>query len=57
MENPESQNDELHFNNRIPLDNLKIAVESIKTQLGKIIIGKKNLLNCLLLVYWPTVMY
>jgi len=52
MENPENNNDELHFNNRIPLDELKNAVDDIKKQLAKIIVGQEDfaelLIVCLL---------
>ena len=48
MENPEAQNEELHFNNRIPLDDLKTAAEDIKTQLGKIIIGQNDFIELLI---------
>lgn len=48
MENPEENNDELHFNNRIPLDELKIAVDSIKKQLSKIIIGQEDFIELLI---------
>jgi len=48
MENPEEQNNELHFNNRIPLDELKAAVNSIKTQLSKIIIGQEDFVELLI---------
>ena len=48
MENPEAQNEELHFNSRIPLDELKTAVEAIKTQLGKIIIGQNEFIELLI---------
>ncbi|WP_339698951.1 AAA family ATPase, partial [uncultured Marixanthomonas sp.] len=48
MENPENNNDELHFNNRIPLQELQEAVESIKQQLGKIIIGQQDFVELLI---------
>ncbi|RFN58027.1 AAA family ATPase [Marixanthomonas ophiurae] len=48
MENPENNNDELHFNNRIPLQELQQAVESIKKQLGKIIIGQQDFVELLI---------
>ncbi|MCW9037570.1 MULTISPECIES: MoxR family ATPase [Altibacter] len=48
MENPEVPNDELHFNNRIPLDELKEAVDGIKSQLGKIIIGQHDFVELLI---------
>ncbi|RMA64740.1 AAA family ATPase [Ulvibacter antarcticus] len=48
MENPELQNDELHFNNRIPLEELKTAVNAIKSQLAKIIIGQEDFIELLI---------
>ncbi len=48
MENPELHNDELHFNNRIPLDELKNATAEIKRQLAKIIIGQEDFIELLL---------
>ena len=41
MESEEIQNEELKFNNRIPLEDLKESVESLKSQLSKIIIGQE----------------
>lgn len=48
MENLEENNNDLHFNNRIPLDELKTAVNSIKTQLSKIIIGQEDFIELLI---------
>ncbi len=48
MENTETQNEELHFNNRIPLEELKIAVDDIKSQLSKIIIGQEDFIELLI---------
>lgn len=48
MENTETQNEELHFNNRIPLEELKTAVDEIKTQLSKIIIGQEDFIELLI---------
>jgi MoxR-like ATPase len=48
MENPEAQNEELHFDNRIPLDELKTAVAGIKAQLGKIIVGQNDFIELLI---------
>jgi MoxR-like ATPase len=48
MENPETQNEELHFNNRIPLEDLKTAVEAIKSQLSRIIIGQEDFIELLI---------
>lgn len=43
-----TENNELHFDNRIPLEELKTAVEEIKTQLSKVIIGQEEFLELLL---------
>lgn len=54
MENPEENpipaqhTDELQFNSRIPLEDLKIAVAEIKKQLGKIIIGQEAFVDLLI---------
>jgi MoxR-like ATPase len=48
MENPEEYNNDLHFNNRIPLDELKEAVNNIKAQLSKIIIGQEDFIELLI---------
>lgn len=54
MENPEenpiipAQNEDLQFNNRIPLEELKTAVEAIKAQLRKIIIGQEDFIELLI---------
>ncbi|MCG2418287.1 MoxR family ATPase [Aequorivita sp. F47161] len=48
MENPEEYNNDLHFNNRIPLEELKEAVNNIKTQLSKIIIGQEDFIELLI---------
>ncbi len=48
MENPEETNEELHFNNRIPLDELKNAVSQIKEQLNKVIIGQEEFIELLI---------
>lgn len=54
MENPEEnpiipqQNEDLKFNNRIPLEELKTSVEAIKTQLRKIIIGQEDFIELLI---------
>jgi len=48
---PEGNNksaSELNFNNRIPLEDLKNAVESIKVELGKVIIGQQNFIELLI---------
>jgi MoxR-like ATPase len=48
MENPESQNKELQFNSRIPLEELRTAVEQIKSELGKIIVGQHDFVELLI---------
>jgi MoxR-like ATPase len=49
MENPEeNQHEELQFNNRIPLEELKEAVANIKAQLSKIIIGQEEFIDLLI---------
>lgn len=48
IENMDENNSELHFNNRIPLEELKLAVGSIKTQLSKIIIGQEEFIELLI---------
>lgn len=48
MENPENYQDDLHFDNRIPLDELQMAVDGIKKQLSKIIIGQEEFIELLI---------
>ncbi|MGP1992820.1 AAA family ATPase [Zobellia laminariae] len=48
MENNEMQNEELNFNNRIPLEDLKNAVDGIKRELSKVIIGQENFIELLI---------
>lgn len=48
MENPEQNNDELHFDSRIPLDDLKNSVAEIKSQLNKVIIGQHDFIELLI---------
>ncbi|CAL65974.1 AAA family ATPase [Christiangramia forsetii] len=50
MENQETDNnkEELKFENRIPLEGLGEAVESLKTQLSKVIIGQENFVELLI---------
>jgi len=48
MDNPEATNEELHFNNRIPLEELKEAVAAIKQQLAKVIIGQEDFIELLI---------
>ena len=47
MEN-ESVNDDLNFDNRIQLDGLRDAVENIKAELRKVIIGQDNFVELLI---------
>lgn len=48
MDNTGEFKDELHFDNRIPLEDLKRAVENIKDQLSKIIIGQEDFIELLI---------
>ncbi|MCM8570714.1 MoxR family ATPase [Gramella jeungdoensis] len=50
MENPEVNNndEELKFENRIPLEGLKESVESLKEQLSKVIVGQENFVELLI---------
>ncbi|HSJ12590.1 MAG TPA: MoxR family ATPase [Gillisia sp.] len=48
MENETAHNPELNFNNRIPLEDLQQAVENLKAQLGKVIIGQDNFIELLI---------
>ncbi|MDO6518902.1 AAA family ATPase [Zobellia uliginosa] len=48
MEETHDPNEELHFNNRIPLDELKNAVDQIKRELSKVIIGQENFIELLI---------
>ena len=41
-------NQELEFNNRVPLDDLKNAIDSIKQELSKVIIGQENFIELLI---------
>ena len=49
MEESELQNEELHFNNRIPLEQLKEKVGAIKAQLNKVIIGQEDFIELLII--------
>ncbi|WP_034059590.1 AAA family ATPase [Lacinutrix jangbogonensis] len=42
------ENQDLEFNNRIPLEDLKNAVEAIKAELGKVIIGQQEFIELLI---------
>ncbi|WP_127844145.1 AAA family ATPase [Psychroflexus aestuariivivens] len=46
MEN--EQNDNLEFNNRIPLEELRTSVEAIKTELAKVIVGQEEFVKLLI---------
>lgn len=48
MNNEKSRDPEINFSNRIPLEDLQQAVESLKGQLGKIIIGQDNFIELLI---------
>ncbi|MFO7719409.1 MAG: MoxR family ATPase [Gillisia sp.] len=48
MNNETSENPELNFDNRIPLEDLKTAVIDLKSQLGKVIIGQENFIELLI---------
>jgi len=50
MENQEVNHnqDELKFENRIPLEGLSEAVESLKNQLSKVIVGQENFVELLI---------
>ncbi len=43
------ENNDVNFNNRIDLEGLKQAVQNIKLELGKIIIGQENFIELLLI--------
>ncbi|TBW28932.1 MoxR family ATPase [Gramella sp. KN1008] len=50
MENPDINHneEELKFENRIPLDGLKESVENLKAQLSKVIVGQDNFVELLI---------
>ncbi|WP_158976270.1 MoxR family ATPase [Cellulophaga sp. L1A9] len=48
MENNETDLNDLNFDNRIPLDDLKNAVDAIKAELAKVIIGQENFIELLI---------
>ena len=48
MKNEEIKNDEITFENRIPLEELKSAVENLKSQLSEIIIGQQKFIDLLI---------
>ena len=45
---PETPNEELSFANRIPLEELRSMAESIRTELGKIIVGQHEFIDLLI---------
>lgn len=47
-EGNEENNNNLSFNNRIPLEDLKNAVEAIKAELGKVIVGQQSFIELLI---------
>lgn len=48
MENNETPNNDLNFDNRIPLEDLKNAALEIKAELAKVIIGQEKFIDLLL---------
>lgn len=48
MDNIETGNEEINFENRIPLEELKTAVENLKSMLSKIIIGQEEFIELLI---------
>jgi len=48
MNNESLENQELNFNNRIPLDELQQAIAKLKLQLNKVIIGQGNFIELLI---------
>ncbi|MCJ7757187.1 MAG: MoxR family ATPase, partial [Gillisia sp.] len=46
-----SENPEINFNNRIPLEDLQIAVTDLKSQLAKVIIGQENFIELLITAF------
>ena len=50
MENEDINND-LNFDNRIPLDDLREAVDQIKAELRKVIIGQDNFVELLIVAF------
>ncbi|WP_353777711.1 AAA family ATPase [Winogradskyella sp. 3972H.M.0a.05] len=49
MENEDVNNDNLNFDNRIPLEDLKKGVDSIKEEIGKVIIGQEKFVELLII--------
>ncbi len=48
MENTDSQNEKLEFDSRIDLSPLQNAVEQVKSEIGKVIIGQERLIELLI---------
>lgn len=48
MENQENNKEELNFENRVPLDDLKDSVKALKDQLSSIILGQENFVELLI---------
>lgn len=51
MNNETSENPEINFNTRIPLEDLQIAVTNLKSQLAKVIIGQENFIELLITAF------
>ena len=51
MNNETSENPEINFNNRIPLEDLQIAVTDLKAQLAKVIVGQENFIELLITAF------
>lgn len=51
MNNETSENPEINFNTRIPLEDLQIAVTDLKSQLAKVIIGQENFIELLITAF------
>jgi MoxR-like ATPase len=51
MNKETSENPEINFNNRIPLEDLQIAVTDLKSQLAKVIIGQENFIELLITAF------
>ena len=49
MENELTGNEEIQFENRIPLEELKAAVEAVKSQLSRIIVGQEEFIDLLII--------
>ncbi|TAI48269.1 AAA family ATPase [Flagellimonas allohymeniacidonis] len=49
MENKDSQNEKLEFDSRIDLSPLQNAVEQVKSEIGKVIIGQERMIELLII--------